>query len=66
MHKVGKADVDVSVVMGTRPELIKLAPVVRDLRRLDYRTRVVLSGQHRELATQLLSDLEIAPMSISR
>jgi UDP-N-acetylglucosamine 2-epimerase (non-hydrolysing) len=61
MHKAGKADVDVSVVMGTRPELIKLAPVVRALRRLDYRTRVVLSGQHRELATQLLSDLEIAP-----
>jgi UDP-N-acetylglucosamine 2-epimerase (non-hydrolysing) len=47
--------------MGTRPELIKLAPVVRALRQVGYRTRVVLSGQHRELATQLLPDLEIVP-----
>lgn len=52
---------DVSIVMGTRPELIKLAPVVRALREVDHRTRVILSGQHRELATQLLPDLEIVP-----
>jgi UDP-N-acetylglucosamine 2-epimerase (non-hydrolysing) len=57
----GTFDVDVSVVIGTRPELIKLAPVVRALLQVDHQTRVVLSGQHRELATQLLPDLEIVP-----
>jgi len=61
MCNVMKSDVDVSVVIGTRPELIKLAPVIRALRQLNDRTRVVLSGQHRELVDQLLPDLEIVP-----
>lgn len=34
---------DIAVVLGTRPEIIKLAPIVRQLR---GRTRVIHSGQH--------------------
>lgn len=59
MHKVTKSDLDASVVIGTRPELIKLAPVLRALGQADRRIRVVLSGQHQDLMTRLLTDLEI-------
>lgn len=44
------------ILFGTRPEVIKLAPVVRALRRHDeeFVTRVVSTGQHREMVTQAL------------
>lgn len=43
------------VLMGTRPEVIKLAPVVMALRRLEgVRTAVCLSGQHTQMATEML------------
>lgn len=44
------------VVMGTRPEAIKLAPVVTALRDLDRcPTRVCVTGQHRDLLRNGLS-----------
>jgi UDP-N-acetylglucosamine 2-epimerase (non-hydrolysing) len=50
------------VVLGTRPEAIKLAPVIRELRRHgDIRTRVCLTGQHREMLDPLLSYFDIRP-----
>ncbi|MEK7388826.1 MAG: UDP-N-acetylglucosamine 2-epimerase (non-hydrolyzing) [Elusimicrobiota bacterium] len=43
------------VVMGTRPEAIKLAPVIYELRRRNtLRTFVCATGQHRELLDQVL------------
>lgn len=43
------------VVVGTRPEAIKMAPVVAALRaRPQLRTRLLLTGQHRELVDQVL------------
>jgi UDP-N-acetylglucosamine 2-epimerase (non-hydrolysing) len=48
----------VSVVLGTRPEAIKLAPVVRALAGA-AETRVVLSGQHGEMVDDLLIDLDL-------
>lgn len=43
------------VVLGTRPEAIKLAPVIRELRRRPgARTRVCLTGQHREMVSGIL------------
>ena len=43
------------VVMGTRPEAIKLAPVVTELvAREDAEVRVLLSGQHRDLVHPVL------------
>ena len=38
----------VSIVLGTRPEAIKLAPVIRAFQQAEgFRTLVVLTGQHR-------------------
>lgn len=57
-----KAARTVIVVMGTRPEAIKLAPVVaalRDQRRL--RPVVVATSQHRELLQQALDPFGITP-----
>ena len=45
----------VTVVLGTRPEAIKLAPVIQTFREApDLRTRVVLTGQHREMVAQVM------------
>lgn len=52
----------VVAVVGTRPEVIKLAPVINELRRTPgTETVVVASGQHRELLEQMLVQFEIAP-----
>lgn len=50
------------VVVGTRPEAIKMAPVIRALRnRPDhFDTRVCLTGQHRGLLDQVISLFDIA------
>ncbi len=48
------------VVLGTRPEAIKLAPVIRELRRRrGARTHVCFTGQHREMVSGILSFFEI-------
>ncbi|WP_229511959.1 non-hydrolyzing UDP-N-acetylglucosamine 2-epimerase [Paraburkholderia terrae] len=50
----------VMVVMGTRPEVIKLAPVVDALRK-QVDTVVCSSGQHREMLAQALDFFGIVP-----
>jgi UDP-N-acetylglucosamine 2-epimerase (non-hydrolysing) len=51
----------VAVVLGTRPEAIKMAPVVRRLRaEAAIETRVVSSGQHREMLDPILDLFGIA------
>jgi UDP-N-acetylglucosamine 2-epimerase (non-hydrolysing) len=51
----------VLVVAGTRPEAIKLAPVVRALRdRTDIETRLALTGQHSDLVDQVLQVFDLA------
>jgi UDP-N-acetylglucosamine 2-epimerase (non-hydrolysing) len=48
----------VDVFMGTRPEAIKMAPVVAALQKHDaLRCRVVGTGQHREMFHQVASEL---------
>ena len=45
----------VTIVLGTRPEAIKLAPVIRTFQACEaLTTRVVLTGQHREMVTQVM------------
>ena len=45
----------VTIVLGTRPEAIKLAPVIRVFQDASaLRTRVVLTGQHREMVSQVM------------
>ena len=52
----------VMVVYGTRPEAIKLAPVVRELRASeDLEPVVVVTGQHREMLDQVNSFFGIVP-----
>ncbi|MDB4917235.1 MAG: UDP-N-acetylglucosamine 2-epimerase [Gemmatimonadetes bacterium] len=48
-------------IMGTRPEVIKMAPVVRELERHSSRFRsiVLCTGQHRELLQQALHAFDI-------
>jgi UDP-N-acetylglucosamine 2-epimerase (non-hydrolysing) len=44
-------------VVGTRPEAVKMAPVVLRLRRAEgLRVRLISTGQHRELLDQALAD----------
>jgi UDP-N-acetylglucosamine 2-epimerase (non-hydrolysing) len=52
---------DVSVVIGTRPEAIKCAPVILELRNRGITTRVVATGQHPELARDALAAFGLAP-----
>ena len=46
---------NVCIVLGTRPEAIKLAPVIQAFQAApDFNTRVVLTGQHREMVSQVM------------
>jgi UDP-N-acetylglucosamine 2-epimerase (non-hydrolysing) len=53
----------VLVILGTRPEAIKLAPVIKELRRYPglIATRVCVTGQHREMLDQTLQLFDVAP-----
>lgn len=52
----------IAVVFGTRPEVIKLFPVIAALRALDSNsTLIVNTGQHREMCDQALSVFGITP-----
>jgi UDP-N-acetylglucosamine 2-epimerase len=50
-------------VVGTRPEAIKMAPVVLELRRYRHMvdTLLVSTGQHREMLTQALATFDLQP-----
>src|SRR5437762_10094 len=49
-------------VFGTRPEAIKLAPVVRELSaRPNFHCKVCVTGQHRELLTPVLDLFDLRP-----
>jgi len=46
----------IAIVMGTRPEAIKLAPVIRALDKSDrFKGLVVSSGQHRDMLAQVVN-----------
>ncbi len=52
----------VMVVFGTRPEAIKMAPVVKELQKVpDIHTVVTVTAQHREMLDQVLRLFEIQP-----
>ncbi|MBD3347920.1 MAG: UDP-N-acetylglucosamine 2-epimerase (non-hydrolyzing) [Candidatus Eisenbacteria bacterium] len=50
-------------VFGTRPEAIKMAPVISELSRraIEFDSRVCVTAQHREMLDQVLSVFEIEP-----
>ncbi|HEX9149276.1 MAG TPA: UDP-N-acetylglucosamine 2-epimerase (non-hydrolyzing) [Thermoanaerobaculia bacterium] len=51
------------VIVGTRPEAVKLAPVIRRLRQepARFETIVCVTAQHRQMLDQVLELFEIAP-----
>lgn len=51
------------LVFGTRPEAIKMAPLVKELQKHpdDFETIVCVTGQHREMLDQVLRIFEITP-----
>ena len=53
----------VFLVFGTRPESIKMAPLVNEFKRCpnQFETRVCVTGQHREMLDQVLDLFQIVP-----
>ncbi|MBR6155324.1 MAG: UDP-N-acetylglucosamine 2-epimerase (non-hydrolyzing) [Lachnospiraceae bacterium] len=52
----------VMVVFGTRPEAIKMCPVVKELKsRKNLETVVCVTGQHREMLAQVLEAFHVVP-----
>ncbi len=53
----------VLLVFGTRPEAIKMAPLVKELQRHPdlFQTLVCVTGQHREMLDQVLKIFSLAP-----
>lgn len=52
----------VMVVFGTRPEAIKMAPVIKELKKVkDINTIVCVTAQHREMLDQVLTLFKIKP-----
>ncbi|MCQ2307195.1 MAG: UDP-N-acetylglucosamine 2-epimerase (non-hydrolyzing) [Bacteroidales bacterium] len=53
----------VMLVFGTRPEAIKMCPLVKELQKHpeDFETVVCVTGQHREMLDQVLEIFEVTP-----
>ncbi len=53
----------VMLVFGTRPEAIKMAPLVKEFQKYprEFQTIVCVTGQHREMLDQVLHIFEITP-----
>lgn len=53
----------VMLVFGTRPEAIKMAPLVKEFQKnpTDFETIVCVTGQHREMLDQVLDIFDIKP-----
>ena len=56
----------IMLVFGTRPEAIKMAPLVKELQRHgEFETKVCVTGQHREMLDQVLRIFDIEPDVLS-
>ena len=53
----------IMLVFGTRPEAIKMCPLVKEFQKYpkDFRTIVCVTGQHREMLDQVLRIFEVTP-----
>ena len=51
------------IVFGTRPEAIKMAPLVKEFLKHSevFETKVCVTGQHREMLDQVLDFFNITP-----
>ena len=56
VNPVNSPQTRVCITLGTRPEAIKLAPVIQTFQQLpQFDTKVVLTGQHREMVAQVMA-----------
>ncbi|MBI4279945.1 MAG: UDP-N-acetylglucosamine 2-epimerase, partial [Armatimonadetes bacterium] len=52
----------IATIFGTRPEAVKMAPVVAALRAsADFHPLVIVTAQHREMLDQVLAVFDIVP-----
>ena len=53
----------IMLVFGTRPEAIKMAPLVKEFQKFpnQFETIVCVTGQHREMLDQVLNLFKIKP-----
>lgn len=50
------------IIFGTRPEAIKMAPLVKEFKKqLHFETKVCVTAQHREMLDQVLDFFDITP-----
>lgn len=62
MLRMGKKIKKIIVVFGTRPEAIKMCPVINELKKYkSIETVVVVTGQHRQMLDQVLGIFGIIP-----
>ncbi len=61
--KKSKSMQKILIVFGTRPEAIKMAPLVKEFQKYtdDFETKVCVTAQHREMLDQVLKMFEITP-----
>jgi len=60
-HKfMTQSRVSICIILGTRPEAIKLAPVIQQFRLSDrFETHVLLTGQHREMVDGVMEQFQL-------
>ena len=52
----------IMLVFGTRPEAIKMCPLVNELKKREsLKTVVCVTGQHRQMLDQVLKAFEVVP-----
>ena len=50
------------IVFGTRPEAIKMAPIVKELQKnIEFETKICVTAQHRQMLDQVLNIFNIKP-----
>ena len=54
-------ELNVSLVVGARPNFIKVAPLVRQLENSDFKVKLIHTGQHwdEELSNEIFQDLKL-------
>ena len=52
----------IAVIYGTRPEAIKLAPVIVELKKIDdFEVIVICTGQHKEMLVGIMELWDVVP-----
>ena len=53
--------IDVAIIVGTRPEAIKIWPILVEARKRNLNTALIATNQQKDLLKETLADLEIVP-----